>query len=73
MLRLVLNTPKGHEMKARQKFTDDHLNAAFKSFYAGFLAEDEMDRIIEGTDMWMGSDEVAERWSARVETLKGVA
>jgi ATP-dependent Clp protease protease subunit len=64
---------KGHEMKARQKFTDDHLNDAFKSFYSGFLTEDEMDKVIEGTDLWMNTDEVTERWSNRVEYLKGEA
>lgn len=64
---------KGHEMKARQKFTDDHLNDAFKAFYSGFLTEEEMDRVIEGTDMWMGSAEVATRWDSRVESVKGTA
>jgi ATP-dependent Clp protease protease subunit len=62
---------KGHEMKARQKFTDDHLNDAFKSFYSGFLSTDDMERVIEGTDLWMGSDEVQERWDARTEYLTG--
>jgi len=62
---------KGHEMKARQKFTDDHLNDAFKAFYTGFLSEDEMDKVIEGTDMWMGSNEVLERWNTRIESMKG--
>ena len=62
---------KGHEMKARQKFTDEHLNDAFKSFYSGFLTEEEMDKVIEGTDMWMGSSEVLERWNARIESVKG--
>lgn len=64
---------KGHEMKARQKFTDDHLNTAFKQFYSGFLTEDEMDKVIEGADMWMGTSEVNERWANRVEYLKGEA
>lgn len=64
---------KGHEMKARQKFTDDHLNDAFKSFYSGFLTEDEMDRVIEGTDLWMNTEEVTERWSNRVDYVKGEA
>jgi len=62
---------KGHEMKARQKFTDDHLNDAFKSFYSGFLSEEEMDKVIEGTDLWMGTEEVTERWTNRVTYLKG--
>lgn len=56
---------KGHEMKARQKFTDSHLNEAFKSFYSGFLSDDEMQRVIEGTDFWMGSNEVHDRWKQR--------
>ena len=64
---------KGHEMKARQKFTDEHLNDAFKAFYSGFLSDDEMEKVIEGTDMWMGSSEVVERWTARVESVKGGA
>lgn len=62
---------KGHEMKARQKFTDDHLNEAFKSFYSGFLTDEEMERVIEGTDLWMNSNEVQERWNSRVDYLKG--
>lgn len=62
---------KGHEMKARQKFTDDHLNDAFKSFYTGFLSVEEMDKVIEGTDLWMGTSEVTERWTSRTQYVKG--
>lgn len=58
-------------MKARQKFTDDHLNDAFKSFYSGFLTEEEMDKVIEGTDLWMDTKEVADRWQNRVSYLQG--
>lgn len=64
---------KGHEMKARQKFTDDHLNEAFKSFYSGFLSDEEMDRVLEGTDLWMGTEEVTQRWGNRIEYTKGLA
>lgn len=60
-------------MKARQKFTDDHLNDAFKDFYSGFLSNDEMDRVIEGTDLWMSTEEVVERWGRRVDYVKGKA
>lgn len=62
---------KGHEMKARQKFTDKHLNEAFKSFYAGFLTDEEMESVIDGSDMWMGTEEVQERWNNRVVKLAG--
>lgn len=62
---------KGHEMKARQKFTDQHLNDAFTSFYSGFLTEAEMENVIDGSDMWMGSEEVKERWNNRLNSGKG--
>ena len=55
-------TGKGHEMKARQQFTDNHLNEAFKYYYTGFLSNEEMQRIIDGTDMWMSTSEVERRW-----------
>jgi ATP-dependent protease ClpP protease subunit len=61
---------KGHEMKARQKFTDEHLNEAFSEFYSGFLTEQEMNNVIDGLDIWMGSKEVTERWNNRVNLLK---
>lgn len=56
---------KGHEMKARQKFSDDQLEAAFADVYAGFLTDAERDRVIEGTDLWMDEHEVMERWTTR--------
>jgi ATP-dependent protease ClpP protease subunit len=62
---------KGHEMKARQKFTDDHLNDAFTSFYSGFLSKEEMEKVIEGTDIWMTTAEVVTRWEERVAYVKG--
>ena len=58
---------KGHEMKARQKFTDDHLSEAFSYFYKGFLTDEEMEKVIEGTDLWMGTEEVQDRWEDRVK------
>jgi len=60
---------KGNEMRARQTFTDNHLNTAFKDFYSGFLTSKEMDSVIEGTDLWMGTDEVVERWEGRVDYI----
>lgn len=62
---------KGHEMKARQEFTDKSLNEAFKAFYQGFLSEKEMEEVIDGKDLWMGKDEVLDRWNTRIEYLSG--
>lgn len=61
---------KGNELKARQTFVDNQINEAFRTFYSGFLAEDEMERVIEGTDLWMGTEEVLKRWDDRVAFRK---
>ncbi len=54
---------KGHEMKAYQQFTDKSLNKAFKEIHEGFFTEEELDDVIDGKDIWMGKDEVLERWA----------
>ena len=56
---------KGHEMKAHQEFIDRTLNAAFKDYYGGFLSEKEMENVIDGKDIWLGTEEVKERWETR--------
>lgn len=56
---------KGHEMKAQQKFMDSSLNDAFKEFYIGFLSEEEMEDIIDGKDLWIGSSDVKVRWDQK--------
>ena len=53
---------KGHELKAYQNFTDRELNRAFKKIYEGFLTEEEMNKVIDGTDIWLNEDEVQDRW-----------
>lgn len=58
---------KGNEMKARQNFVDDHLNKTFRKYYQGFLTEEEIDKVIEGTDMWMGAEEVQNRWNNKLQ------
>lgn len=44
---------------------DESLNKAFAEYYGGFLTEEEIDKVIEGTDLWMGPEEVRERWENR--------
>lgn len=62
---------KGHELKARQEFMDKALNEAFRDFYDGFLTDDEMVKVIDGIDMWMGPEEVRERWE-NVKAKRGL-
>ncbi|AGM46934.1 hypothetical protein BZG00_15670 [Salinivibrio kushneri] len=62
---------KGHEMKARQKYTDAHLSSVFNYYYGGFLTEEEMERVIEGSDIWIGAEEVAKRWQDKLKKAEG--
>ena len=63
---------KGHEMKARQEFMDASLNRAFKEFYSGFLTDKEMDEVIDGKDMWMGTSDVLERWDYKTGKVQRI-
>jgi ATP-dependent protease ClpP protease subunit len=58
---------KGHELKAYQNFTDRELNRAFRDIYRGFLTEEEMDRVIDGLDLWINEVEVLDRWQNRID------
>lgn len=60
---------KGNELKARQKFMDESLERAFNDFYSGFLTEEEIQDVIDGTDIWLGEDEVLSRWNNRIAYL----
>lgn len=62
-LRAYTNTT--HEIKAHQQFMDAELNKYFAKVYAGFLTPKEMKAVIAGKDLWMGKDEVEERWARR--------
>lgn len=64
---------KGHEMKARQGFMDSSLNDAFREFYTDFLTPSEMQEIIDGKDLWIGSDEVRTRWARRGTVVPPIA
>lgn len=56
---------KGHEIKAYQTFVDANLEAAFRSFYSGFLSTKEMTSVIDGQDLWLNKDEVMRRWAIK--------
>ena len=58
---------KGHELKAHQEFVDSNLNRSFVDFYGGFLTPSEIRQVIDGKDLWMGTDEVQRRLLKRSE------
>lgn len=58
---------KGNEMKARQNFIDDHLPKTFRKYYNGFLSEEELDKVIDGTDLWLGAEDISQRWDNKLQ------
>lgn len=56
------NSGKGSEVKQRQAFIDKNMPITFHRVYGGFLSEDEINQVIDGTDIWLNADEVRERW-----------
>lgn len=61
---------KGHEMRAQQEFVDHELNIYFTDMYKNFLTPEEIHAVIDGKDMWMGKDEILERWSNKQKAEK---
>lgn len=60
---------KGHEMKARQEFTDKTLSSSFTEIHEGFFSTKEIQQLIDGKDFWLTSDEVATRWARRTTPI----
>lgn len=52
---------KGHEQVAQLEATTREWGKFAHSIYVPFLSEAELDRVIKGDDLWMGSDEVRTR------------
>lgn len=54
---------KGNELKQRQQFMDNLLESMMYGIYKNFLSEKEIASLIEGTDIWLSTEEVEERWN----------
>lgn len=55
---------KGNEVIAHAKFFESHFFDVAKKVYAGFLSNDEVEKMIAGMDFWFNSDEVRQRLRA---------
>lgn len=56
---------KGKEAKDQMDFVNEEIGKTFKAIYKGFLTEEEIERVIDDKDKWMGTEEVIERWANR--------
>lgn len=52
---------KSHELHAHSRFTEKYYSTVFEKTYAGFLSEEEIQRVITGQDIWLDSQEIANR------------
>lgn len=56
---------KGKEAKDQMDFVNEEIGKTFKDIYKGFLTDEEIERVIDDKDNWMGANEVMERWINR--------
>lgn len=61
---------KAQDLKSVQDFNDKEMTAYFRDIYKDFLTVPELDKVIEGKDLWMGSSEVKQRWANKQAAKK---
>jgi ATP-dependent protease ClpP protease subunit len=54
---------KSHETKAYMDFSDKNTKEIFDNVYKGFLTQEEIDKVLDGKDMWLNKAEVEERFA----------
>lgn len=61
---------KGNEIKARNTFDAVEIPRMFKGIHKGFLTDDEIEKVIDGKDLWMSEKEILKRWKNKQKTGK---
>lgn len=61
---------KGHELHSQAEFERDWSIKLMKDIYDGFLSESEIQRMLNGADLWMGADDVMRRLEQRHNKMK---
>ena len=56
---------KGKEAKDQMDFVNEEIGKTFKEIYKGFLTDEEIEKVIDDKDKWMGTEEVLARWEQR--------
>lgn len=57
------------EVRSEAQFSPQHMESIIREAYAGFLEEEELNRMIDGKDIYMGKDEFIFRFNKREELL----
>lgn len=61
---------KFSDLKSFQSFYAKHTVECSKRTYGGFLTDDEIEAVHKGQEMWMGRDEILERWEWKLKHAK---
>jgi len=61
---------KGHEQVAQVEAQKKEFGKLAHSIYVPFLTEGELARVIDGADLWMGSDEVRTRLRKMIKIME---
>ena len=61
---------KANEIEAQNNHMKKETRVLFDAVYKGFLTSREIKKVIDGTDMWMSSEEIMKRLGKRATTLK---
>ncbi len=62
---------KGHEMLDQLVHESEWSKSLLRQVYQDFLTETEIERIVDGKDLWMSSDEVVERLLEKSKKVQG--
>lgn len=54
---------KGNEIKAKHDFDEVEIPKMFKEIHKGFLTDYEIERVIDGKDIWLNAEEVIEKFN----------
>lgn len=58
---------KGHEIYSHVEFLQKEMPRIFKDFYDVFLTDEEIADVISGNDLYLNSEQVAERWERKMQ------
>lgn len=62
---------KGTDVKSQVEHTYDTAEKLFREIYQHFLTEDEMQRCIDGKELWLDYDQINERLKRKFDILNG--
>ena len=61
---------KGNELQSQADFSNKRFKELYNNIYRGFLTQREINKVVNGTDIYLTSSEVTERWHKRLDLMQ---